>query len=444
MEATVVIARILLIALFSLVVSGCGGGGSGGSSGSSGNTNSAPVANAGADQNVTTGSTVNLDASASSDADGDMLMYAWSFQVLPNGSSATLSNPASVSPSFTADMEGEYIVRLTVTDGTDTSSADTVSILASSANSVPVAVAGSTQNVATGSLVSLNGGNSYDADNDPLTYAWEISSKPSLSTATLSDPTDVTPTFTADADGEYSIELRVSDGTATSAASTTKIIASSSNSAPVASAGVDQNIVIGRELTLDGTGSSDADGDSLTYAWSFTSLPDGSNATLSDNSIAQPTFTPDIAGSYVVTLRVDDGTDESAADSVVINAAQNYTDLFEVSSQTNATVISGSWQAGSQFFLTLKNNSPYSFTPTLIEVTNGSDLNFSASEPSALIGRELEPGEEYSLIPGRILTVGFKLSYPHAGDITMTYHLKETQTEEEVIFQQTFLLEDQN
>ena len=439
-----VIARILLITLFPLIVSGCGGGGSGGFSGSSGDTNSAPVANAGADQNVTTGSTVNLEASASSDADGDILKYAWSFQVLPNGSSATLSNPASVSPSFTADMDGEYTVRLTVTDGTDTSSADTVSILASSTNSIPVAVAGNTQNVATGSLVSLNGSNSYDADNDPLTYAWEISSKPSLSMATLSDPTDVTPTFTADAEGEYRIVLRVSDGTATSAASTTKIIASSSNSIPVASAGTDQNIVIGRELILDGTGSSDADGDSLTYDWNFTSLPTGSNATLSSSSIAQPTLTPDIAGIYVVTLRVDDGTDESAADSVVINAAQNYTDLFEVSPQTNATVISGDWQPGSQFFLTLKNNSPYSFTPTLLEVSNGSDLNFSSSELTILIGRELAPGEEYALLPGRNLITTFILRYAHTGDITMTYHLKETQTEEEAVFQQTFLLEDQN
>ena len=439
-----VIARILLIALFSLVVSGCGGGGSGGSSGSSGDTNSTPVANAGADQNVATGSTVNLDASASSDADGDMLTYAWSFQVLPNGSSATLSNPASVSPSFTADMDGEYIVRLTVTDGTDSSSADTVSILASSANSTPVAIAGSPQNVATGSLVLLNGGNSYDADNDPLTYAWEISSKPSLSTATLSDPTNVTPTFTADAEGEYSIVLRVSDGTATSAASTTKIIASSSNSVPVANAGNDQNVVIGRELTLDGTASSDADNDSLTYDWRFTSLPDGSNATLSDNSIAQPSLTPDIAGNYVVTLRVDDGTEESETDSVIINAEQSYTDLFEASSQTNAVVTNDSWQPGSRFILQLANNSSYPFTPTLLEVSNGSDLNYSSSELVVLIGRELAPGEEYSLLPGRNLITTFILSYAHAGDITMTYHLKEAQTDEEIIFQQKFLLEDQN
>ena len=442
-----VIVRIFLIALFSLVVSGCGGGGSGGSSGSSGgnvDSNSAPIANAGADQNVTTGSTVTLNASASSDADGDMLEYAWSFQALPNGSSATLSSSTSVTPFFIADMDGEYIVRLTVTDGTATSTADTVSILASSANSAPVAVAGNNQNVTTGSLVTLNGSNSYDADNDPLTYAWVMTSKPSSSAATLSDPTAVMPTFTADVEGAYSIVLRVSDGVATSATSTTTIIASSSNSVPVANAGTDQNVVIGRALTLDGTGSSDADGNFLTYDWSFTSLPTGSHATLSDTSTAQPTLTPDIAGTYVVTLRVDDGTDESAADSVVITAAQNYTDLFEVSSQTNATVISGYWQPGSQFILTLKNNSSYSFTPTLLEVSNGSDLNFLSSELTILIGRELAPGEEYALLPGRNLITTFILRYAHTGDITMTYHLKETQTEEEVVFQQIFLLEDQN
>lgn len=89
--------------------------------------NSAPVANAGPDQTVTTGALVHLDGSASSDVDGNPLTFAWSILSVPAGSTAVLSNPVVVNPTFVADKYGSYTIQLIVNDGTVNSAPDTVS-----------------------------------------------------------------------------------------------------------------------------------------------------------------------------------------------------------------------------------------------------------------------------------------------------------------------------
>jgi hypothetical protein len=92
------------------------------------------------------------------------------------------------------------------------------------------------------------------------------------------------------------------------------------NTPPVADAGGDQTVSMGTLVTLDGSGSSDADGDMLTYSWTFTSVPAGSSAALSDSSAINPTFTADEDGSYVVSLIVNDGTAESTVDMTTVTA----------------------------------------------------------------------------------------------------------------------------
>lgn len=104
------------------------------SSVSGGSSNTAPVANAGTDQTVVTGSTVNLDGSSSSDADGDSLSYLWSLTSTPTGSAASLTSATADNPSFTADLAGSYVASLTVNDGTTDSSADTVTVTAANTN----------------------------------------------------------------------------------------------------------------------------------------------------------------------------------------------------------------------------------------------------------------------------------------------------------------------
>src|SRR5690554_1626074 len=284
--------------------------------------NCGPVSNAGTDQNIATGSVVTLNGAASSDADGDTLSYQWSLTSVPSGSAAALSNATGASPTFTADIDGSYIAQLTVNDGTGNSAPDTVTIVASTANSVPVANAGADQNIATGSVVTLNGAASSDADGDILSYQWSLISVPSGSAATLNNITGEYITFTADIDGSYIAQLTVNDGTENSAPDTVTIVASTANSAPVANAGTDQNVISSTIVNLDGSSSSDADGDGLSYAWSFISKPAGSTATFDNAQVVNPSFTADIEGSYVISLVVNDGLESSASDTVQVEVIQ--------------------------------------------------------------------------------------------------------------------------
>lgn len=281
--------------------------------------NSAPVADAGPDQNVATGSAVTLDGGGSSDADSDPLTYAWTLLSVPAGSSAAFTDAALSNPTFTADLDGIYVAELVVNDGTLASAPVAVSITADSANSAPTANAGSDQNVATGTVITLDGSGSNDADADPLTYAWTLVSRPAGSIAALVDATGVNPFFTADVEGVYVAELVVNDGAADSAAATVSGTASRANSAPAANAGPDQSETVGAMVYLDGSGSSDADNDPLTYAWTLVSRPGGSSAVLSEPADTETVFfMPDVAGTYVVQLVVNDGTVDSASDAATI------------------------------------------------------------------------------------------------------------------------------
>ena len=276
--------------------------------------NSPPVADAGPDQSVPVGVQATLDGSGSSDVDGDPLTYAWTLVSTPQGSTAALSDPSLVMPSFTLDLPGAYVAQLVVDDGTAASTPDTVTVATS--NSAPIADAGPDQTLRVGALAQLDGSGSSDVDGDPLTFFWSLVSTPPASTATLDDSTSVTPTFLVDLPGTYVAQLIVEDGTLPSQPDTVSI--TTTNSPPVADAGPTQNVATGATVQLDGSNSSDADGDPLTYSWSFTSMPPASTATLAGSESVAPTFVADRPGLYVIQLIVHDGALASAPDTVSI------------------------------------------------------------------------------------------------------------------------------
>jgi hypothetical protein len=315
-ENTISWQRLMIGAAAALVLTACGGGGSSG-----GTTNRAPVANAGPAQSVATGTLVTLDGRASSDADGDTLTYAWTLPTRPGGSAATLSGATTAQPTFTADVAGTYTASLVVNDGTVNSAPATVTITATTLSVAPVADAGPDQSVIVPTVVTLDGTGSTAAAGATLTYAWTLPTRPAGSVATIANSTNPMPTFTADVEGIYVASLVVNDGTTSSAPSTVTITGSTANGPPVADAGPAQNVTIPTTVFLDGSGSSDPDGDALAYSWSFSSRPDGSTATLAGPTTVTPNFSPDLAGVYVVSLVVNDGQLDSAPDTVQITAA---------------------------------------------------------------------------------------------------------------------------
>jgi RHS repeat-associated protein len=78
------------------------------------------------------------------------------------------------------------------------------------------------------------------------------------------------------------------------------------------------------------------DENSLNFSWTFIAVPAGSSAALSDFSIVNPTFTPDVAGTYEVQLVVDDGAVDSSADQVVISANPRMVSVPDVVGMTRS------------------------------------------------------------------------------------------------------------
>ncbi|ANU06978.1 PKD domain-containing protein [Paraurantiacibacter namhicola] len=280
--------------------------------------NIAPDAVTGADRIIDAGDRIVLDASGSSDPDGTVTGYAWT-QV--SGPSVTLSNPASVRASFIAPAAmasaQTLVFEVEVTDNAGATDTDTVT-LTIAANAAPTAAAGADRRVEGGTSVTLDGSASSDPEGDTLTYSWVQTGGTSVN---LSNANAAQATFTAPlgtpVDQDLTFELTVSDGI--SSVTDTVVITVEPNTAPVANAGADQGpIDSGQTVTLNGSGSSDPDGDTLTYRWVQTGGP---SVTLSSSTATSPTFTaPNVTGTQPLTFQliVNDGQVDSPADTVTI------------------------------------------------------------------------------------------------------------------------------
>lgn len=104
--------------------------------------NLAPVANAGSDQSASIAAVISLDGGLSTDSNGDMLTYLWSFQSKPVMSGASLSVSTSKIPKFTADVAGTYELALVVNDGKLNSQTDVISVIIRSSGVIDIADTG--------------------------------------------------------------------------------------------------------------------------------------------------------------------------------------------------------------------------------------------------------------------------------------------------------------
>ena len=293
-----------------------------------------PNADAGDDQTVSEGESVSLDGTGSNDPDGDPLSYSWT-QVA--GTSVTLIGANTVNPSFMSPavaIGGETLTFQLAVEANDVSDTDTVDITIANVNNVPVADAGNDQQVAEGALgVALDGTSSYDGDSDALTFVWVQTSGPAV---VLSANNIANPTFTAPFAGSGGAEgvvatliftLYVSDGyEATPSSDTVSINVTNTNNDPVANGGADWTKNENSAVMLDGSGSSDPDGDALTYSWVQIG---GSAVTMTGETTATPNITTPFvsAGGETLTFQVtvDDGYGGNGFDTVVVNV-QNAND----------------------------------------------------------------------------------------------------------------------
>jgi hypothetical protein len=192
-----------------------------------------------------------------------------------------------------------------------------------SANRPPIAVVASIADAYTGSTIHLDGSGSSDPDGALLIYSWRIVTKPAGSATTLQNPNGATPFLVPDLPGAYEVDLIVSDGELRSPEQRGTFVATIQNLAPVANAGTYRSVDLNTVVQLDGTGSTDPNGDALTYNWQLTGKPAASQATLMASNTARPTLTVDIPGSYEFSLQVNDGKLTSAIALTSVLATRN-------------------------------------------------------------------------------------------------------------------------
>jgi hypothetical protein len=295
-------------------------------------TNTEPIADAGTPQTVIAGAVVTLTGVASTDPDGHALTFDW-YQV--GGVPVTLSDTNAISPTFTAPgVTGDLIFLLYVIDAYWALSAPAF-VTVTVANNAPVANAGAPQTTTAGSLVSLTGIASSDADGHALTFGWaQISGAP----VTLANANDITATFTAPGTlGDLVFRLVVTDayGAVSMPALVTVTV---ENSKPTADAGAQQSVNGHTVVSLTGSASSDPNGQPLTFGWTQTN---GMPVTLTSATAISPTFTaPAITDTLVFQLVVTDSLGLASDPAFVTVTVSNSVPLADAG--TPQTVIVGS------------------------------------------------------------------------------------------------------
>ena len=267
--------------------------------------NEHPIADAGPDRTVAPGETVSFNASSSIDPDGSIAKQIWNFG---DGTSAKGNKVEHV-----YSKSGIYNVHLTVHDNSGHSIAVGFDDAVVTVNRSPIAVASHDQTAAPGQWITLNGSNSQDIDGKISAYRWDVAGVGKISNKSKQRHKFAKP-------GIYNITLTVVDNSGASNSTGQDMLTVFVNNRPHAHAGDD---ISACELTatLNGSRSTDADGDQLAYSWDF---GDGTNSV--EGMMVNHTYGS--PGVYPVILTVDDGnglvnSTHSSSITVSINMAPN-------------------------------------------------------------------------------------------------------------------------
>jgi len=289
-----------------------------------------PVADAGPDVPAAPGAVVTLDGSGSTVCDSGSPTYVWTVESVPTDSAIdagdiSVADPAH--PSFMPDAVGAYVFSLVVSDAVGTTSqADLVVVNVSSSSGKPIANCGGNLTAEVNQRVDLDGSASSDPEGAALTYSWALSAKPDCSALDSTDmfnSNSAVASLVPDCAAVFVVALAVSDGEVWSDTSYCSITVGSGNQEPVADAGTSTALSPCTEhhYQLNAYGSYDPEGAALTYQWSVISVPAGStasDASFNDRTLPNAAFEWDIPGEYTFNLQVNDGTQSSPPDVVVL------------------------------------------------------------------------------------------------------------------------------
>jgi RHS repeat-associated protein len=259
--------------------------------------------------------TATLEGTASDDGlpTGSTLSVAWTKVSGPGA--VTFANAGSAATSATFVEPGEYVLKLTASDG-QLSSSDTTTITVIPRNQPPTVDAGEPQTIEMPALAELRGTVSDDAmpRGSTVTPTWSVVSGPGA--VVFADPHAAATTAAFSAPGTYTLRLSASDTEFT--VSDDVIITVLKNDPPVVNAGADREIVLPDAITLSGTASDDGypTGSTLEVSWSQISGP--APIIFNDAFAATTPASFSAPGTYVLRLTASD-SQLSASDEVTIN-----------------------------------------------------------------------------------------------------------------------------
>lgn len=285
--------------------------------------NEPPVSDAGTNQTVTLPtSTATLNGSGSTDPDGTIVSYLWRKISGPTG--GTITTPTNAITGVTGLIAGIYIYQLRVIDNNGDSSVDAMSITVNAQNVPPTVNAGADQSVQLPTNSTTLTGTATDVDGTISSVLWTKISGPTGGTITSN--TSLSTTITGLTAGQYIYNLRATDNVGDTSVDAVQItvlpVIPPVNIPPVSNAGPDQTKTLPvSTATLDGTGSTDADGTIVGYLWRKISGPTGGAITSSTSATTGVTGL--IAGTYIYQLRVTDNSGDTSIDamSIQVNAA---------------------------------------------------------------------------------------------------------------------------
>jgi VCBS repeat-containing protein len=260
------------------------------------------------------------------DLDGNPLTAA--LVTGPTNGALTLNADGSFTYTPTANFRGSDSFTYKANDGTADSNVATVSITVVSSNDPPTARndTAAIPEDSGANVIDVLANDSFAPDlNETLTIT-TVSQGSNGAVAITGNGTSLTYAPNANFFGNDTFTYTISDGNGGTATATVSVTVTPVNDAPTANAGPDQptsggTLLTGTLVTLDGTGSSDVEGQALSFAWTLLTKPASSTASLVNPISSGPTFTPDVVGAYTVQLVVTDALGASSApDTVQITA----------------------------------------------------------------------------------------------------------------------------